>query len=224
MFKEDTYIEVYTEFDNNFYLPTMVKNGIGYKVMAVGYDGETNPTYIPWSDIKYINRVSSVFKTAKVRFGEEFEEEVYKELKINVNKENKYYTRAVIEDMIINSTDEYIKEIINIKDLGTIQSFVSILTALENTNEYNISNKMAIYIRARYDELVDGVKESELTVVPSKNTLLRTLSEENNDEESDNEENDEVKEDKDPEPKPSTRKGTSAKGKGTGAKKSPKTK
>lgn len=186
MFKEDTYIEVYTEFDNSFYLPTMVKNGIGYVAEKVNDNGEVNPVFIPWSDVKYINRISSVFKTGKLKFGDEFREEVYKQLKIDIKKESKYYSREKIEYMIINSNDEYIEEILNIKDLGILQTFVAILTALENTNEYNISNKVATYIRARHDELVEGIKKSEFTVVPSrdeeKKAELEEILEESNEE------------------------------------------
>lgn len=170
MFKDNDILEVYTKKDNNIYLPTVTKNGTGYVVEA-SKGGEGIPCYVSWADIKYINRISSVFKTGSLRFAEEFEEEAFKELRININKAQ-YFTREKIEDMILNTTDDILKEILEIKDIMIIDEFVAILTMLENTNEYDISNKAATYIRARQEELVKGVKATELTVTPTKPTPI----------------------------------------------------
>jgi len=168
MFKDNDLIEVYTEFDNDIYLPTVERNGMGYIVEKPVDDEEgVIPCYVTWADIKYINKISSVFKTGKVRFGKDVEEQILKELRIDSRRFKNFYTREKIEEMILNPTDEIIKEILDIKDINIINQFAAILTMLENTNEYDISSKVAIYIRARQEELQEGVKETQLTVTPT---------------------------------------------------------
>ena len=97
------------------------------------------------------------------------EEEVFKSLNIRLDREKETYSREQIEDMIINPTDGTIKEILSIKDKGTIDRFLSQLVYLKNTNKYFIPSKIEAYIRARKEELEEGIKESDLEGQPTEN-------------------------------------------------------
>ncbi|MGL4450754.1 MAG: hypothetical protein ACRCTZ_06145, partial [Sarcina sp.] len=87
---------------------------------------------------------------------------------INVSKGTEYYTRDKIESMILNCNDEVLQEIIDIKDVKIIDLFNSILVGLENSNAYDISSRVALYIRARKEELDNKSPKTELEVTPSK--------------------------------------------------------
>lgn len=166
MIKDTDIIEVYTEYEHNIFLPTQNPNGFGYTINGV-INGEYVTTPIPFNDVKYINRISAVFRLGRLRVENENEEEILTAL--GINKNNGYYTKSKIEEMILEPNDEIVEEIIKIKDINIIDQFAAILTMLENTNEYDISAKVGTYIRARKEELNLGVTVTELKVKKTKN-------------------------------------------------------
>lgn len=166
MIKDTDMLEIYTEYEHNIYLPTQSPNGFGYTITGA-MNGQYVTTQVPFSDVKYINRLSGVFKTGRVRIESENEEEILKMLKIDKNKG--FYPKSRIEEMILEPTDEILEEIIAIKDMSVIEQFVAELVGLENTNEYDISSKVGTYIRARKEELDEGATVSELKVKKSRN-------------------------------------------------------
>lgn len=157
-------IEVLNHWDFPKYLPS--KDGFGYKIEGQ-VDGTAGFESVTFTDIKSINMASEAFRNGTLVFEEDKQEEVYKELKIDVNNNN-YFTRQMIEDIILDPTDEKIAKIVRITSLDTMENFRRMLVKLTNDNEYDISNRVRDYIDARENELKKGITKSELPVPKSK--------------------------------------------------------
>ena len=157
-------IEVLNHWDFPKYLPS--KDGFGYKIEGQ-VDGTAGFESVTFTDIKSINMASEAFRNGTLVFEEDKQEEVYKELKIDVNNNN-YFTRQMIEDIILDPTDEKIAKIVRITNLDTMENFRRMLVKLTNDNEYDISNRVRDYIDARENELKKGITKSELPVPKSK--------------------------------------------------------
>ena len=130
-------------------------------------DGTAGFESVTFTDIKSINMASEAFRNGTLVFEEDKQEEVYKELKIDVNNNN-YFTRQMIEDIILDPTDEKIAKIVRITSLDTMENFRRMLVKLTNDNEYDISNRVRDYIDARETELKKGITKSELPIPKSK--------------------------------------------------------
>ena len=111
----------------------------------------------------------NIFTKRKLRFEPEMEEEVFKALNINLAREKGSFTREDIEYMILNPNDEVINTILSITDKAVIDKFLSQLIYLKNTNKYFIADKVENYIRARKEELEQGLRKSELEGQPTEN-------------------------------------------------------
>jgi hypothetical protein len=70
-------------------------------------------------------------------------------------------------------------------DLKTIETFLSQVVALKNTNKYLIAEKVELYIRARKQELEEGLTHSELEVTPTENIEMAVVPTEVEDAQSD---------------------------------------
>lgn len=157
-------IEVLNFYDYPKYLPS--QDSIGYKI-----NGKTNNEagfeFVSFNDIRAINQKSEAFRNGTLEFSEDMKDEVYKELRININDKN-YFTRSMIEDIILDPNDEKIIKIVNITSKDTIDNFRRILVKLTNDNEYDISNRIREYIDAREIELKQGITKSTLPIPKSK--------------------------------------------------------
>lgn len=176
MFKDTDMINIYNDYDYNLYMPT-ANSMEGDYILKPKIDGE--PYFIPvyWRDVVHVNRISKVFKNKNVRFDSEIEEEAYKQLRIDFSREKDVYSRQEIENMIVNPTDEVLEKIVAIRDLKTIETFLSQLVSLKNTNKYFIAEKVELYIRARKQELEEGIIHSELEVTPTEKIDLAVVEE-----------------------------------------------
>lgn len=74
----------------------------------------------------------------------------------------------MIEDIILDPTDEKITKIVKITSLDTMKNFRRILVKLTNDNEYDISNRVREYIDAREYELNNKITKSALPIPKSK--------------------------------------------------------
>ena len=157
-------IEVLNFYDYPKYLPS--QDSIGYKI-----NGKTNNEagfeFVSFTDIRTINQKSEAFRNGTLEFSEDMKDEVYKELRVNINDKN-YFTRSMIEDIILDPNDEKIIKIVNITSKDTIDNFRRILVKLTNDNEYDISNRIREYIDAREIELKQGITKSALPIPKSK--------------------------------------------------------
>lgn len=171
MFKDTDTINIYNDYDYKIYMGSANPIERDY-ILIPKVDGE--PSYIPvlWRDIVRVNRISSLIKEKAIRFDSDIEEEVWKQLRIDFNREKESYSRQEIENMIINPTDDTIHKILSISKISVIEAFLSQLVALKNSNKYFIAEKVELYIRARKEEILEGIKKSELEVTPTENETI----------------------------------------------------
>lgn len=165
MIDKNTIIEVYNEYDGNIY-GISAFNDYGYKFERANDFGEPSITPVPFSDVQLINNKSSVFRDGTLRFDIELEEEIYKELRITPN--NNYFTKSEIEDMILNTTQEKLDQIVAITSSNTLEKFRTILIKLDNSNEYDIPKRVFDVINARAYELAKGKIKSDIKLVTKK--------------------------------------------------------
>lgn len=156
--------EVLNYYDYPRYLPSM--DGLGYKINGQT-DGDAGFEFVTFNDIRMINQKSEAFRNGTLEFAEDIKDEIYKELRIDVNNNN-YFTRKDIEDIILDPNDEKITKIVKITSKDTIDNFRRILVKLTNDNEYDISNRVREYIDARDYELHHKITVSKLPIPKSK--------------------------------------------------------
>lgn len=169
-------INVYSDYDYTIYMPSSNKLDGGYKLEGKS-DGEPYYVEVLWKDVVKANQKSTMFKHQKIRFAEEIEEQAYKQLRIDINRDKNSYSRDDIERIIKNPTDTDLKNILLIDDKNTINSFLSQLVYLKNSNRYNISDKLELYIRARKEEIDSGLRKTELEVDETKNIETGVVAE-----------------------------------------------
>ena len=174
MFKDTDLINIYNDYDYKIYMPSANKLDEDY-ILSPKIDGE--PYYVPalWRDVVNANRISKQIKARVIRFEENIEEEAYKQLRIDLTREKDTYTREQIETMILNPNDEVLEQIVSIRDIKVIETFLSQLISLKNTNQFFIAEKIELYIRARKEELQQGLNHSELEITPTENIDLAVV-------------------------------------------------
>jgi len=156
--------EVLNYYDYPRYLPSM--DGLGYKINGQT-DGDAGFEFVTFNDIRTVNQKSEAFRNGTLEFAEDIKDDLYKELRIDVNNNN-YFTRKSIEDIILDPNDEKITKIVKITSKDTIDNFRRILVKLTNDNEYDISNRVREYIDAREYELYHKIPVSKLPIPKSK--------------------------------------------------------
>lgn len=156
--------EVLNYYDYPRYLPSI--EGLGYKINGQ-VDGDAGFEFITFNDLRTINQKSEAFRNGTLEFTEEYKEELYKELRIDINNNN-YFTRRMIEDIILDPNDEKLIKIVNITSKDTMDNFRRILVKLTNDNEYDIGNRVREYIDAREYELEHKITKSTLPIPKSK--------------------------------------------------------
>lgn len=181
MIKENDYVDVYHDYDFKTYIPSENPNDPGYE-LPPKIDNEPYYVSVLWKDIMKANMKSDNFKNQSIRFAPDVEEQALKQLRIDINRDKNSYSRDEIERMIIYPTDLVLEKITAIDKLTTIDAFLSLLVYLKNTNKYMIGEKIELYIRARKEEIEQGIRKSELEVDKTENIELAVVPEENSSE------------------------------------------
>ena len=135
--------------------------------------GEPGYTDVTWRDIEYINHTTSAFKTGMLCFAKEDEEVIYKELRIFNWKDILF--EEEIEDIIsdLYPTMEKLQRIIGIKDIRTIERVRGRMLYRIN-NGFDISNKLIEVVNARFKEISNGKKNSDILLVPKGNPVEKS--------------------------------------------------
>lgn len=178
MYKIDDEISVYSDYDHTIYLPSYLVAGLEYRFTPKIND-EPQCINVKWGDLMRLKNAKA-FTQKRLRFPSDIEEDVVKELRLVYDKES--YDLNQIRNMIINVTDNVIKEILEIKSITVAKAFLSQLIYLKNTNAYNISSKLELYIRARVEELSEGLRVSELEGQESKDAKTKKEDKDTNEE------------------------------------------
>ena len=179
MIKEIDYVDVYHDYDYKTFIASENPLDAGYE-LPPKIDGEPYYVSVLWKDIMKANMKSDNFKNQAIRFSPSIEEQVYKQLRIDVNKDKNSYSRDEIERMILQPNDTILTKITQIDKMSTIDSFLSLLVYLKNTNKYLIAEKVELYIRARKEEIAEGIRKSELEVDATENIELAVAPNEEN--------------------------------------------
>lgn len=167
MLKDNDYLNIYNDYDYKLYCSTGNGRGAEDFVLEPKFsDDEPNYYSVQFSTVRYLKEA---VRTRRIRIEKQYEEEVYKSLRIDFAREKNLYGREQMHEMIINSNDEIIKEILSITDFNIVDMFLSEYISLESTNQYDLSSKLVMYIRARLEELKEGKKKTELDPTPSLN-------------------------------------------------------
>lgn len=174
MIKENDYVDVYHDYDFKTWIPSDNANDPGYE-LPPKIDNEPYYVSVLWKDIMKANMKSENFKNQSIRFAPDIEEQALKQLRIDINKDKNSYSRDEIERMIIHPTDLVLEKITAIDKLTTIDTFLSLLVYLKNTNKYMIGEKIELYIRARKEEIEQGIRKSELEVDKTENIELAVI-------------------------------------------------
>lgn len=171
MFRNEDMLNVYNDYDSKIYAPSVDQRGVDLVFPPKDEYGEPFYILIPFTEIRNLHRLNkNIFAKKTLRFEtEEIEAEVFKQLNINLARDKESFTREEIEDMIINPTNYTIETILSITNKSVIDTFLSQLIYLKNTNKYFIADKIENYIRARKEELEQGIRKSELEGQPTEN-------------------------------------------------------
>jgi len=114
---------------------------------------ENIPTFVnvSFSDVEYINSQSNAFRTGLLFFKDNQKEEIYKELSIFDWKD--ILTNKEIKDIMLNPTMDGLKKLLNVKDVVTFDRIYATLVSLQNSNSYDLSNRVIKVIEARQKEI-----------------------------------------------------------------------
>lgn len=129
--------------------PIAVSTRTGSVLIPAGSDNI--PSGIPFSfdDILYINMTTSAFKTGQLWFEPEFENEMYKELRI-LNSDD-IMTNQEIEDIIINPTVEKLERLLAIDDANYFNRCYGVYIGLRNEG-VSMSGKIQDIMASRREE------------------------------------------------------------------------
>ena len=164
-YNNETLIDVYTPYHSDVYLPS---NVLGEKdfIVKVSEDlRDPNYTPVPYRVISSVNKNTELFKNRVLRFRPEEEEELWKDLRIDNSRIRDVYTKEAIDKIILTPTDEELKNVLKIKSLSMINCFFSELVWLRNSGNYWVNEKAELYIRARRDEIRQGIAHTELPFI-----------------------------------------------------------
>lgn len=143
------------------------------------------PFYVSMSfeNFRKLAQVTTLIESRVIRvkdIEEGFEEAVLDRCGIDINnREVGYYTKEVVDEMIIHPVPSTIMDILAIKNRDIINRLYQRLIYLKNQHSYFISYEIEEYIRARKEELSKGIIESELKGMTPKNVDEPVYEEEN---------------------------------------------
>ena len=155
-------INVYNENDGRIF--TVSQSDTSGYIFEPGTIEEPFYNPIPWEDIMFINNRSTVFKTGTLRFAPEEEDAIYKELRINPKQYCDYFTKADIDDCILEPTVEKLQSIVKVRSILTIEKFRNRLVVLDNEQQDDIAKRVYDVITRRYEELNRGIIRSNIVI------------------------------------------------------------
>lgn len=122
---------------------------------------EEIPSICPLSfrDIKIINSTSQLFRTGRLRFHEEQENEIYKAL--NIRDRDNVFSENDIRKLLLNPTKDNLKRVKEIKSLELITRIKQILFKMGMAGQ-DVSNKIVNVINKRNEELKQGKMSSDI--------------------------------------------------------------
>lgn len=126
-----------------------------------------NPIILPMTaiEVKEIHSKSGVFANGYLTFEDEIKADMYDFLKIQ-DWEN-ILNQVEIMNCILSGRKNDIAKLINIKAKGYFDRVYGVYTALKQSNNYDISMRVAKAIEHRYKELQQGIIKTQIELVDS---------------------------------------------------------
>lgn len=169
MITPQTIITVYNENKGKIYCESL-SNRFGYVFDAM-QDNIPFEIPMPFSDIKYINSRSAVFRDGLLRIEPDLEDEVFKFMGVAHRSEN-FIEIDEIKDIILSPTTEKLERILKVTSVVTMDKVRNILVELNNSDEYFIAEAVYRVVNVRYNELCAGKRKSDIIMKPKKNEKL----------------------------------------------------
>lgn len=141
--------------------PVCIKTRYSSEVVPAGND--KNPSGIPLSldDIIYVNNTGNAFKIGLLRFDSEYEDELYKELRISDWKD--ILTNNEIYDIILNPDISRLERLLVIDNQMYFDRVYGAFLGLRNAGA-NISTKVDDIMRVRRKELKEHKRKSNIVL------------------------------------------------------------
>ena len=126
--------------------------------------------YISFNELNYVNSQSNAIRTGLIMFVDDQKKDIYEAL--NIGNWQSILTNEAIKDIILNPTLDGLNTLIAAKEIGVFNRVRCILTALLNSGEYDISNRVIDIIDKRGAEFRRGELVSRIQLkkkdVPEK--------------------------------------------------------
>jgi len=115
-------------------------------------------------EIRYINLMSDVFKTGRLEFLRDDEEELFEELGIEKEEGTFFYAEDVL-DTVKHPTKEKLEKVVKINSLNTIDLFRGIVISFRNLGNEDVSNRVLTVVNKRRDEVyANPGKETTISI------------------------------------------------------------
>lgn len=125
------------------------------------FDGIPTVFYMSFKEIEYINSRSTAFRSGTLEFDESLRDDIYTALNMPDWKETVLF-ESVIEDLILNPTEENLKRITAIRDIFVFERIRGKLVYFTNEGIKDISNKVINVVNQRFKEINSGVAKSKI--------------------------------------------------------------
>ena len=171
---DQTIINIYNYADNPVSLPTHIKPDGYWFEPAI--DGVPSMIPISFAEVRVANSQSQIFREGKLRFDKTLEQYVYEALKIR--DWESILTLKEIEDTILNPTQEKLEKVINITSISSFDRVRGALVSLQNTGQYDISQRVIDAINYRYQELYRNKRKTEIVIHKTKQEMMDEVKDE----------------------------------------------
>ena len=161
-YKADTPVKVFNHSISSINLPGQFR-----EYYLEGSRGVPTVLTMPFSDVEYINSRTPVFRNGRVQFDENERDDIYHALYLDNWKDTVLFDEEI--DRIIRENDmDAAARFVKIADVAEIHRVRSHMVALQNDDGAEISNRMIDIINQRYDEIIRGVRNSEINLGKAK--------------------------------------------------------
>lgn len=169
---DQSIVNVYNYSDSPVSLATTIKPDGYWFEPAIN---EESPSIIPMSflELRVANGQSEIFRDGGLKFDKEQEKEIYEKLLIRNWEE--ILTLKEIEDTILNPSKKKLEKIVKITNLSAFDKIRGALVRLQNTAQYDISQRVVDTINYRYQELYTNKRRTEIVIKKTKQEELEDV-------------------------------------------------
>ena len=173
MINDGTVINVYNYNEGIISVPSHA-DPRGY-IFEAANDGEPFIFPLTFSEIRFINGQSNIFKEGFLKFDEHMQEEIYNSLRIY--DWDDILTESEIKDVLLKPTKEKLQKVLKITSTSMLERIRNILVKLRNVGEYDISSRVIQVVEARYNELYRNKKITDIVISKTRQEIESEMEE-----------------------------------------------